>query len=233
MKRRSIIIIALSLLLGAQGCFPAQSLTVPEDPQTVDATPTVHRPPSTAVSSPLPALIAAFTPTPSPTRMPPVRLHAVNGSLYIRRGPGTEYDRIGLLKSGESAEVIGRDILSKWAQVNIPGKEATGWVSLLTPFTRIEGDLSQVEAFTFTDWPQPAYLKNCTEHDMMIGPGELYLYSLWTNAQYLNEVQVDPGEYAIYDLFVPGEPLVETVDIQEGETYYVTLNGLGVYHNCP
>jgi hypothetical protein len=30
------------------------------------------------------------------------------------------------------------------------------------------------------------------------------LFSLWTNAEYLNEVQVNPGVYTAYDLFVPG-----------------------------
>lgn len=233
MKRRTFIL-ALSLLLIAQGCSPVQSLTVSDAPQTADATSTTaSRPSPTVTPAPLPTATVDPAPEPSPTPKPSARIVAASGNLYIRRGPGTEYNRIGLLKKGESAQVIGRDVLSKWVQVNIPGKEATGWVSLLTDFTQIEGDLSQVEAFTFTDWPQPAYIKNCTEHDMIVGPNELYLYSLWTNAQYLNEVQVDPGVYTIYDLFVPGEPLVETVDIEEGETYYITLNGLGVYHKCP
>jgi hypothetical protein len=206
---------------------------VDDAPQTLEATPTLNRPLPTDTSPPLPTLIAAYTPTPFPTPTPPVRIHAVNGNLHIRRGPGTEYNRIGLLKSGESARVIGQDVLSKWVQVEIPGSDAAGWVSLLTPFTQIEGDLSTVESFTFTDWPQPAYIKNCTEHDLLIGPGDLYLYSLWFNPQYWNEVQVDPGTYSVYDLFVPDEPLIQIVDIREGETVYITVNGLGVYHNCP
>lgn len=165
--------------------------------------------------------------------IPPVHVTAINGNLFIRRGPGIEYNRIGLLKNGESASVIGQDMLSKWVQVQIPGIDATGWVSLLTPFTRIDGDLSQVEPFTFTDWPQPAYIKNCTEHDMMIGPNELYLYNLWTNSSYLNEVQVDPGVYYIYDLFLPDEPKIQTLDVKEGDMIYITVDGSGVYHNCP
>jgi hypothetical protein len=175
------------------------------------------------------------TPTVSATPEPlsSIRIIAADGNLYIRRGPGTEYNQVGFLKKGESAQVMGRDVLSKWVQVNIPGTEFTGWVSLLTPFTKLEGDLSEVESFTFTDWPLPAYIKNCTEHDLIIGPNELYLYNLYTNGKYLNEVQVDPGRYEIYDLFLPGEPKIQTVDIREGDTVYITVDGLGTEHLCP
>lgn len=225
---------ALSAFLLTQGCQPASSLQVNEDFPLTEESPTDEPSPppeSTPPATPTPAP----TPEPSPTPEPPpvVRIVAADGNLYIRRGPGTEYNRIGLLRKGESADVVGRDMLSKWVQVKIPGNEATGWVSLLTPFTQIEGDLSQVEAFTFTDWPLPAYIKNCTEHDLLVNPGELDLYSLWTNSVYRNEIRVDPGVYQVYDLFVPDEPLIETVDVLEGETIYITVNGLGVEHHCP
>lgn len=225
--------------------MPAQPPTMDDGPQTITTMvdeSVVDGQSSIVTSTPLPTAIASplGTLAPTATEVPPtltatpsVRVTAINGNLYIRRGPETAYNRIGLLKSSTSAEVIGRDILSKWVQVYIPGTETTGWVSLLTPFSQIEGDLSQVPSFTFKEWPEPAYIKNCTEHDMLIGPNEIYLYSLWTNSKYLNEEQVDPGVYEIYDLFVPGEPLVETVDVQEGETVYITVNGLGVEHNCP
>ena len=232
MTRSHVLLAALGILLFVQGCSPSQpQAIIDEAPQTEEAAVVV----STETATPLP------TPTPVPaTEVPPtlqaaptVRVTAIDGNLYIRRGPGTEYDRIGLLKKGESADVIGQDVLSKWVQINIPNTKNTGWVSLLTPFSQIDGDLSAIPSFTFKEWPEPAYIKNCTEHDMLIGPNEIYLFSLWTNSKYLNEEQFDPGVYEIYDLFVPGEPLVQTIDLQEGETFYITLNGLGVEHNCP
>lgn len=143
------------------------------------------------------------------------------------------YNRIGVLKQGESAEVIGQDMLSRWVQIKIPNSDSTGWVSLMTSYSQIQGDLKNVPHFTFTDFPKAAYIKNCTEHVLLVMPGEYYLENLFTNAQYLNEVRVDSGVYSIYDVTLPDEPLIQTVDMQEGETAYITVNGLGETHKCP
>lgn len=226
------ILISLLLALSLQGCFRAR--TIDAEPQTVEATPTVTLPLPTITSTPLPSPTVAPTETEvPPTPLPRVTITASGGNLYIRRGPGTEYDKVGLLSKGSSADVIGRDVLSRWAQVNIPGTDETGWVSMLTDFTQLNGDLNSVPDFTFTEWAEPAFIKNCTEHNMFIEPGEITLYSLWTNKDYLNEVQVDPGIYSFYDLNLPDEPLTETIEIREGETYYIVMNGLVVRHNCP
>ncbi len=231
---RLVSIFALGFLLLTQACQPASSIQINEDSPPADESLT-DEPSPPADSTPQPTPTPGSTPQPSstPEPLPSVRIVAFDGNLYIRRGPGTEYNRIGLLKKGESAQVVGRDILSKWVQVIIPESERTGWVSLLTPFTKIEGDLSQIDSFTFTDWPQPAYIKNCTEHDMIIEPVSLYLYNLYANSVYRNEAQVDPGTYDIYDLFLPDGPLIQTVDIREGETFYITVDGNGTEHLCP
>lgn len=204
---------------------------VDDSPPTMDAA--TETPVAQQTSTPLPTTVVAPTAVPSLTPTPFARITAVNGNLFIRRGPGTEYDRIGLLKNGASAVVIGRDVLSKWVQVQIPETESTGWVSLQTPFSALDGELDSVPSFTFTDWPELAYIKNCTEHDLIIMPNELYLYSLWTNAQYLNQAQIDPGYYEVRDASLPGEPLIQMVDIKEGDLIYITMNGLEEYHNCP
>ncbi len=233
---RRLFLFTLGIMMIAQGCRFTPQAIVYGGAQTPTAT-SITQPSLPTETSTLPATAtpeATTQPSATPEPPPPsVRIIAFDGSLYIRRGPGTEYNQIGVLKKGESAPVIGRDVLSKWVQVRIPDTELTGWVSLLTPFTKLEGDLSKVEAFTFTDWPLPAYIKNCTEHDLIIGPNELYLYNLYTNSNYLNEVQVDPGRYDIYDLFLPDEPKFLTVDIREGETYYITIDGAGTEHLCP
>ena len=143
------------------------------------------------------------------------------------------YDAVGILYKDTGAEIIGRDVLSGWVQVNIPDSQATGWISIQTQFSKIDGDLTIIQAFTFEEWPEPAYIKNCTEHDMFIEPAGLYRASLYSNATGENEVQVNPGDYIIYDLFVQGEPEVERVSVSEGNIVYVTINGLGVGHKCP
>ena len=168
-----------------------------------------------------------------PTPKPQVKIIATTGNLYIRRGPGFEYNQIGVLVKGTSADIIGQDILSHWVQINVPNAEYTGWVSKRSQFSKIEGDLESIPDFTFTEWPEPAYIKNCTEHDMFITPGDIYLPSLYTNAQYLNEVQVNPGEYTAYDMFIPDEPEAQKISLREGVTAYITINGLGQKHKCP
>ncbi len=204
--------------------------------QTVeDKTPiTVNGLPSTVPNTPLPAPTIAPTATEiSSTPLPQVTITSVKGNLYIRRGPGLEYNAIAVLNKGTSAEVIAGDVLSNWVQVLIPNSEKTGWVSIQTEYSNIDGDLSILPDFTFTDWPAPAYIKNCTEHDMFITPGDIYLPNLYTNAEYKNEVQVNPGSYIAFDLFIPGEPEAQKMEIREGVTAYITMNGLGVKHKCP
>lgn len=235
MRKSRTVVFSLLIMVIVQGCLFTRirngslpTAAVESSPEPVAALPT-ESPTPLPTSTVVPTIQASPTPEPIPS----ARIIAAEGNLYFRRGPGTEYNQIGVLKRGESAEIIGQDVLSKWVQVRIPNTEFTGWVSLLTPFTKLEGDLSQVESFTFTDWPLPAYIKNCTEHDLIIGPNELYLYNLYTNSKYLNEVQVDPGRYDIYDLFLDGEPKIQTVDIREGDTIYITVDGSGTEHLCP
>lgn len=202
--------------------------------------------PLTAVADEqIPTVQSTFTPQPTATIVPTasevvlpttstdVMITAINGNLFIRRGPGLEYNSVGVLYEGKKAKIIGRDILSGWVQINIPKSKSIGWVSIQTQFSKITGDLDTVPSFTFTDWPQPAYIKNCTENDMFIEPAGLYLYSLYSNSTGENEVQVNPGEYIIYDLFVSGEPEVTRVSVREGITAYITINGLGIEHKCP
>ena len=48
------------------------------------------------------------------------------------------YNPIGVLYKGTSADVIARDVLSKWVQVVIPNSDETGWVSIQTRIFQIE-----------------------------------------------------------------------------------------------
>lgn len=233
--RKITSILLLAFLL--QGCL-FRPQTVDSRPQTVDTESPTATVESSSPTVQTPTLLASPTIAPTatvilPTPLPSVTITAATGNIFIRRGPGLPYNPIGVLRKGASAEVIAQDVLSDWVQINIPDSDATGWVSIQTMYSKVDGDLSQLPDFTFTDWPLPAYIKNCTEHDMFIAPGEIYLPSLYTNAQYKNEVQVNPGTYVAYDLFVPGEPEAQEIEIREGVTAYITINGLGVEHKCP
>jgi len=228
--RKSIYILLITFIL--TGCIRTRTNRPDLQPDGLTG------PTEVAVQQTRPTAQSTVTLIPTATELPPtpkpqVKIIAVTGNLYIRRGPGFEYNQIGILAKGTSADIIGQDILSHWVQVNVPNADYTGWVSNRSQFSEIEGDLASVPDFTFTEWPEPAYIKNCTEHDMFITPGDIYLPSLYTNSQYLNEVQVNPGEYTAYDMFITDEPEAQKMSLREGVTAYITFNGLGIKHNCP
>jgi hypothetical protein len=232
MRRIAFALLTIFLVLG---CAPTQ--VADDQPQTTtQATlPMVNGTSSTVTSTPPPTgtpVPVSVEPSPTP-ELSAVTLTVTKGQIYIRRGPGLPYNQIGILKEGDSAVVVGQDVLSRWVQIQLTDAGQTGWVSVMTDFTRVDGELASVPNFTFTEWFQPAYIKNCTEHDLLIEPDGLYLYNLYLNPRGLNEVQVNPGVYTIVDLFVEGEPEIETVYLTEGDTAYITVNGLGQSHFCP
>lgn len=234
MRNFRVVLAALLVMLLLQGCFRARTrngVIAPTQDELSYAT-TFTPAPVTPTSLSSPTLVPTSTEI-SPTPQLSVTISAVGGNLYIRRGPDTRYDRIGVLKKSMSARVIAQDQLSRWVQINLPGSELTGWVSVQTDFSQVDGDLDQIPYLTFTDWPLPAYVVNCTEHDLLIEPGEWYLYSLYSSVSDKNEYQLDPGVYTVKDLFVAGEPKFETIDVREGTTTYITVDGLGENHKCP
>lgn len=64
--------------------------------------------------------------TPAPETVVPI-VTAGDSNVNIRSGPGTNYDIIGTLKSGQSLEIIGRNTDSSWWQVSTAN--GLGWVA--------------------------------------------------------------------------------------------------------
>jgi len=195
--------------------------------QAVDSSTPTQRP-TAEVSVPTQTeTLSTATATP-----PKVTISAVKGNLFIRRGPDMAFNPIGVLYKDMSAEVIARDILSKWVQIKIPDSEQTGWASIQTKYSQIKGDISALPEFTTTEWPVPAYVRNCTYHRMYILPTQIYLTSSLGYPE--NEVWLYPGTYTIYDLDVPGDPIeLLQVEIREGSNVEVREDALGDRHHCP
>lgn len=234
-KSRNIMIILLCIVL-TQGCVRARlgippALPTARDIEAVATETTIELIPTAtlqidATPSPAPTEIV-----PTATSLPKVTISAVKGNLYIRRGPGLPYNPIGVLYKGTSADVIARDVLSKWVQIIIPDTDETGWVSIQSEYSKLNGEFDSLPDFTFTDWPVAAYLYNCTEHDMYIMPGEIVITSYFTHPD--NQVWINPGTYTVYDLTMPDLPEVTTVDIREGVNKAILYDGLGNHHKCP
>jgi hypothetical protein len=227
--RRNILIVFLLVFL-THGCTrpglnaPKVSPTAPDIQPIMTG---VRFEPSITPTLP----VATPTPVPTETSMPKVTISAEKGNIYIRRGPGMAYDRISVLYMDMSTEVLARDVLSKWVQVVIPDSDKTGWVSLQTDYSKLNGELSSLPDYTFTEWPVPAYLYNCTEHDMYIMPGEITVTSYFTHPN--NQVWLNPGRYIVYDDTFSKRPIVKEIDIREGENIAILYDGAGNHHKCP
>ena len=89
-------------------------------------------PEATAAPTPKPTA----TPTPKPTATPvPTQApssngtkYVLNGSMYVRSGPGTSYSTLGSLKKGTTITVYAIEN-TKWGKIDYNGK--TGYVSLI------------------------------------------------------------------------------------------------------
>jgi hypothetical protein len=232
-KHRNVFFALLFVVL-LQACMRVRLDTPPAFPtaRNIETITTEERaviPATSTAQIKTPATTTEIFPT--PTSLPKVTISAVKGNLFIRRGPDMAFNPIDVLYKDTSAKVIARDVLSNWVQIIIPNSDKTGWVSIQTDYSKLVGGLKALPEITPTDWPLPAYIRNCTHHQMYIMPSEIVLPS--TYAQPENEIWLYPGSYTVYDLDVPGEPEVLTTGIREGITVEILDDGLGEHRNCP
>jgi hypothetical protein len=161
-----------------------------------------------------------------------ITVTAVNGNIFIRRGPNLAYNPISVLKKGESATGLARDVLARWVQVPMPGQpDKTGWVSIQTDYTVINGNVLDLPELMITDWPVASYLRNCTHHEMIIEPGDTVIPSSYGAPD--NEVWIYPGIYTVYDYDLPDQPEVMSVDLREGFEIDIRTDGSGETRKCP
>ncbi len=69
-----------------------------------------------------------------------VTINDASGEAIVHTGPGTGYDALGTLPSGEMATLIGRSADGQWWLISFQGR--IGWLD--ASFARFDGDLSQV-----------------------------------------------------------------------------------------
>ena len=232
--RRIFIFLVIPLLLAGclRGVRPAVATALPA--QTAAAPVSTETQPAPAATSTIPAAIPTATIaviSTVPSAYPSVTISAVKGNVFIRRGPGMAYNPIDVLYKDTSAPVIGRDVLSRWVQVVIPGSDKMGWVFINSGFAQLDGDLASVPDFTPTDWPVPGYLINCTHHDMYIMPGEIIIPASFGDPA--NEAWLYPGFYTIQDISMLGEPKIQDIEMREGVDIEIRVDGTGEGRKCP
>jgi len=159
----SIIALAFALSLLLLGCqsqpeTPDDTASVEEvtvaavqaSPTPLPAAPTLSPPANTPTSAPIETNTATPTPKPSPTNAPapaPPSL-VTTDNLNARSGPGTNFDKIGLLPEGAEVKITGRNADSSWWQIAYPdAPEGAAWVSANY------GEASNVEAVPLVELP--------------------------------------------------------------------------------
>ena len=119
--KRSIIIVIILLLLLIPSCFSSRE-TKPYIPPAVDT------------------LVPPPTRTPSPTA-PYIGCVNTQG-LWVRNGPGNDYDKIGALEAGECIFVWGFNEDRSWAELRGGGWISTEYIDIVT--TSGQAPLSQI-----------------------------------------------------------------------------------------
>ena len=174
--------------------------------------------------------MTAIRPTPIPS-LSPVLVVAAKGNLFIRRGPNMAFNPVAALLRGQSAMASGRDVLAGWLQIQIPGGAGrTGWISIETDFTTVQGDVRSLPEMETTDWPIPAFLQNCTHHEMSVDPGGIVLPAVDNFPD--NNVRINPGSYTVHDVDIDEYPEVMKVVLKEGSAIDVQVDGNGEKKKC-
>jgi hypothetical protein len=223
----AVVGMALLGACSAQASAPATATTRVDE--TASSAPP-QRPPTAAAVVPL-RVSPAPTPLPSPAP-PTIKVTAVGGNIFIHRGPDLAFNPISVLMKGQTAVATGRDVLSRWVRIALPGDPSQiGWVTIVTEYTEVKGDVQSLPEIQPEEWPELASLRNCT-HDLMVAnPAGITIPPL----EYFpdNEVQIDPGQYSIVDVDVDEYPEVLEVHIKEGSTADIVRDGSGEKHKCP
>ncbi|MBN2501020.1 MAG: SH3 domain-containing protein [Anaerolineales bacterium] len=78
---------------------------------------------------------------------PTVSVNLDQEQINVRDGPGTNYNKVGVLIAGENVPALGRSVAGLWIQVVYPGVEGgVAWVYAPLVSFVVSGDLPIVEA---------------------------------------------------------------------------------------
>ncbi len=226
-------LIAMALMVSSQGC--AFRLTTPVSVQALPSSQTETIPTASLQTDiPAPTVQAEIaSPTATATLTPPVvTITAVNGNLFVRRGPDLAYNAVSALMKDQVATALGRDVLARWVQIPIPGQpNKTGWVSIQTQYSAVSGDVMTLPEVTNVPRPIASYFRNCTNHKMLVEPGDTVLLSV---SGYPDNIQwINPGIYTVYDYDLPKQPEVLSAELREGLAIDILVDGSGEHKKCP
>ena len=163
MKIRAQILAMIFLLLALTACSRPSSAAAPTQPidqslvgtmvaMTLEAMYTpMPTPVSTLAYTPTAAGTATQTPTITPTYSLPTL--SFNGNTNCRKGPGTVYDVVTVLRAGVKVEAVGRLEKTNYWLVKKPGGADTCWVA--DDFAQPSGSIQILPTVTAPPLPTP------------------------------------------------------------------------------
>jgi hypothetical protein len=221
------------VLAGASACSTSQKSTLAVTEAPIEIQPPLVE--ATASVMPTVSLALSATPTIQATHTPitsMVTVTVINGNLSIRSGPDITFDAIAVLKNGETATARARSIIDGWVQIPIPSQAGkTGWIFLKTSFSIVSGNVLDLPRIDIVEWNFGSYLRNCTPHQMIVKPGDKILQPVGDAPK--NRAWFAPGPHSVYDLDVPGEPVVANLSVLEHSETNILKDGNRQQWNCP
>jgi uncharacterized protein YraI len=244
-KINTVLILFFILTLGLQACAfsgTSQAGVTPGN-AAVENIPTWTPRPQDLTQAALPTatqpapVSAAESATATPTSLPvstptpkQVTFSVVGGNLNVRRGPSVDYNYVGVLYEGETAVAVGRDRISRWVLIELPGQPGVrGWVTTETEYSHVQGDVGNLP-FVTVEPASPAYIRNCTKHTMYVYPPEVELLSKYDDPY--NEEQFGVGVYMVYDSENPKDEAIQEVNLSEGKTVDILYDWTGEKSKC-
>jgi hypothetical protein len=152
------------------------------------------------------------------------------GNLFVRRGPSLDYNYVDVLYDGVTVLATGRDRVSRWIRIALPSNpEVEGWITTETNYTLIEGDIPNLP-YIETEPARPAYIRNCTMHELWVMPAEVKLLEKFEAPD--NEERFPVGIYQVYDLENPDNKPIEEVSLSEGKMVDIQYDWTGEKTKC-
>jgi len=219
-----LTLLACSLQFAAPG--GGQEQAPAPSPTTSSAGSTTEEPSVVLPTQPAESATSTATPTIGPP--PVVKVSASGGRLNVRRGPGPEYDTVGAFLNGQSTNATARNADGSWVLINTPNTSKTlGWITVKTQYTTVNGMVADLPVMV-VDAALPAYIRNCTPHEMLVNPGGAILQDRSSAPE--NQLQFFPGEYTVIDQTT--ESSVGNVTVYEGRTIDIKKDGSGKSSTC-
>ena len=222
--------VALAVLAcNLQFSMPGEAQDAPEGvaAATISASVAAEPPAAMATQTATESATATVTATAGPP--PIVTIAAAGGRLNVRRGPGAEYDTVGVFRDGQSTVATARNADGSWVLINAPNtSKGLGWITLKTQYTTVTGDALGLPLMEVAV-ALPAYIRNCTPGEMLVNPGGAILLERSSSPD--NQLQFFPGEYSVFDQTT--ETTVGDVTVFEGKTIDIKKDSSGKSFSCP